>query len=141
LGDRATRGRTDDDAIARGNLSVCAIATGLGAPLAAAAIGATTGNMFFAIVLPCEIALFVPGGPFNVAILRSVPLELRASAMAFSIFGSHLLGVLWSPPLIGLVAHHAPMAWAMLLCPVAYGLAALVWWRGRTPVGTSVGLT
>lgn len=141
LGDRATRGRTDDDAIARGNLSVCAIATGLGAPLAAAAIGATTGNMFFAIVLPCEIALFVPGGPFNVAILRSVPLELRASAMALSIFGSHLLGDLWSPPLIGLVADHAPMAWAMLLCPVAYGLAALVWWRGRTSVGTSVGLT
>jgi MFS family permease len=141
LGDRATRGRTDDDGIARGNLSVCAIATGLGAPLAAAAIGATTGNMFFAIVLPCEIALFVPGGPFNVAILRSVPLELRASAMALSIFGSHLLGDLWSPPLIGLVADHAPMAWAMLLCPVAYGLAALVWWRGRTSVGTSVGLT
>jgi MFS transporter, Spinster family, sphingosine-1-phosphate transporter len=141
LGDRATRGQTEDGPIARGNLSVCAIATGLGAPLAAAAIGATTGSMFFAIVLPCEIALFVPGGPFNVAILRSVPPELRASAMALSIFGSHLLGDLWSPPLIGLVADHAPMAWAMLLCPVAYALAALVWWRGSTSVRTSVGLT
>ena len=141
LGDRATRGQTDDTLVARGNLSVCAIATGLGAPLAAAAVGATTGNMFFAIVLPCEIALFIPGGPFNVAILRSVPMELRASAMALSIFGSHLLGDLWSPPLIGLVADHAPMAWAMLLVPVAYGLAALVWWRGRRSVGTSVGLT
>jgi MFS family permease len=141
LGDRATRGQSDDASIARGNLSVCAIWTGLGASLAAAAVGATTGNMFFAIVLPCEIALFIPGGPFNVAILRSVPLELRASAMALSIFGSHLLGDLWSPPLIGLVADHAPMAWAMLLCPVAYGLAALVWWRGRRAVGMSVGLT
>ena len=145
LGDRATKGATEDGAIARGNLSVCAIATGLGAPLAAAAIGALTGNMFFAIVLPCEIALFIPGGPFNVAILRSVPLELRASAMALSIFGSHLLGDLWSPPLIGLVADHAPMAWAMLLCPVTYGLAAFIWWRGRKaptgPPAPSVGLT
>jgi MFS family permease len=141
LGDRATRGRTEDGSIARGNLSVCAVATGLGAALAAGAVGATTGNMFFAIVLPCEIALFIPGGPFNVAILRSVPPALRASAMALSIFGSHLLGDLWSPPLIGLVADHAPMAWAMLLVPAAYGLAAFVWWRGRASVGASVGLT
>ncbi|HEY3822859.1 MAG TPA: MFS transporter [Polyangiaceae bacterium] len=137
LGDRATRGRSADAAVARGNLSVCALATGLGAPLAAAAIGASTGNAFFAIVLPCEIALFIPGGPFNVAILRSVPPELRASAMALSIFGSHLLGDLWSPPLIGLVADHAPMAWAMLLCPVTYALAAFVWWRGRATVAAA----
>ncbi len=53
----------------------------------------------------------------NVAILRSVPAGLRASAMALSIFAIHLLGDLWSPPLIGVVADHAPMAWAMLACP------------------------
>jgi len=135
LGDLATRGRTEDDSIARGNLTVCALATGLGAPLAAAAIGATTGNAFFAIMLPCEIALFVPGGPFNVAILRSVPPEMRASAMALSIFASHLLGDLWSPWLIGAVSMATPMAWAMLVCPVTYALAAFVWWRGRSSVG------
>jgi MFS transporter, Spinster family, sphingosine-1-phosphate transporter len=131
LGDRRTRSRTDDEGIARGNLAVCAIATAVAAPLAAAAVAAGSATLFYAVVLPCEIGLFVPGGPFNVAILRSVPGELRASAMALSIFGSHLLGDLWSPPLIGLVADHAPMAWAMLLCPAAFALAALVWWRGR----------
>jgi MFS family permease len=135
LGDRAVGGRTEDGAIARGNLTVCALATGLGAPLAAVAIAATTGHAFFALLLPCEIALFVPGGPFNVAILRSVPAELRASAMAFSIFASHLLGDLWSPWLIGLVSMAAPMAWAMLACPVAYALAAGVWWRGARRSG------
>ena len=51
--------------------------------------------------------------------------------MALSIFASHLLGDLWSPPLIGLVADHLPMAWAMLLCPAAFGFAALIWWRGK----------
>ncbi|MGH7296299.1 MAG: MFS transporter, partial [Polyangiaceae bacterium] len=131
LGDRAAKGRSDDDGVARGNLSVCAIATGLAAPLAAICIAMPSSNGFFAVVLPCEIALFIPGGPFNVAILRSVPPHLRASAMAMSIFASHLLGDLWSPPLIGLVADHAPMAWAMLMCPAAYALAALCWWRGR----------
>jgi MFS family permease len=141
LGDRATRGQTADALIARGNLTVSAIATGLGAPLAAAALGASTGNLFFAIVLPCQIALFIPGGPFNVAILRSVPPALRASAMALSIFASHLLGDLWSPPLIGLVADHAPMAWAMLAVPITFALASFIWWRGRATVGTSVGLT
>jgi len=90
--------------------------------------------MFFAVMLPCEIALFVPGGPFNVAVLRSVPSELRASAMALSIFASHLLGDLWSPLLIGVASMAAPMAWALLVCPVTYGLAALLWWRGRSSV-------
>jgi MFS family permease len=130
LGDRATRGFTDDTAIARGNLSVCAVATALGVPLAAAAIAASTSRAFFAVVLPCEIALFIQGGPFNVAVLRSVPAHLRASAMALSIFASHLLGDLWSPPLVGLVADHAPMALAMLICPLGFAVAAYFWWRG-----------
>ena len=134
LGDRATRGRTGDADLARGNLTVCALAVAIGAPLAAAALAATTGGMFFAVMLPCEIALFVPGGPFNVAVLRSVPSELRASAMALSIFASHLLGDLWSPLLIGVASMAAPMAWALLVCPVTYGLAALLWWRGRSSV-------
>lgn len=132
LGDRVTRGRASDDGVARGSLSLTAVATAIAVPLAAAAVGAATSNAFFAIVLPCEIALFVPGGPYNVAVLRSVPAELRASAMALSIFASHLFGDLWSPPLIGLVADHASMAWGMLMCPAAFGLAAFVWWRGRT---------
>ncbi len=131
LGDRAARGSTEDTPVARGNLRLIGIATAAAALLAAAAIAGPTATAFFALVLPCEIALFIPGGPFNVALLRSAPGALRASAMALSIFISHLLGDLWSPPLIGVVADHAPMIWAMILCPVAYGLAALLWWRGR----------
>jgi MFS family permease len=129
LGDRATRGRRDDPAVARAALSVCTLSAGLGAPLAALAIGASSANGFYAVVFPCEIALFLLGGPFNVAILSSVPSDQRASAMALGIFASHLLGDLWSPPLMGLVADHAPVAYAMLLVPVAFALAAFGWWR------------
>jgi MFS family permease len=129
IGDRLTSSAKDDEAAARGNLRVCAWSAALGAPLAAAAIAATTAKGFYAVVFPCEIALFLSSGPVNVAILRSVPCGLRASAMALSIFAIHALGDFWSPLLIGVVADHAPMHWAMAAGPVAFALAALLWSR------------
>ncbi len=137
LGDSATR-RTQtppeelDAAAARANVRVCALSAGLGAPLALAAILATTAKGFFMWVFPCEIGLFLLSGPVNVALLRSVPPGLRATAMALSIFAIHLLGDLWSPPLIGLVADHAPREWAMLGAPLAFAVAAIVWRGSRT---------
>ncbi len=130
IADRRLRGQTDDVSATRTSLWVCALSAGLGAPLALAAILAPTVTGFFALVLPCQIALFLSSGPVNVAILRSVPAGLRASAMALSIFAIHLGGDLWSPPLIGVVADYAPMAWAMLAAPAVFALGALIWWRG-----------
>jgi MFS family permease len=131
LGDRAARGKTDDPSVARAAVAVCSFSAALGAPLAAAAILATTATGFYAVAFPCEVALFLHFGPFNVAILRSVPPGLRNTAMAMSIFASHLLGDLWSPWLIGLAGDHAPMTYAMLLVPVAFGASALLWWLWR----------
>jgi predicted MFS family arabinose efflux permease len=116
-----------DAAIAGANLSVCALSAGLGAVLSAAAIAAATPRGFFLLLVPCEVALFLSTGPVNVALLRSVPTGLRASAMALGIFAIHLLGDLWSPPLIGLAADHAPMAWAMMAAPIFFAFAAFVW--------------
>lgn len=142
LGDSAVRRRSlrnagkildmkrPDAETARANLAVCALSAGLGAPLAAAAIASPTAFGFFVCVAACEVALFLSSGPMNVAMLRSVPAGLRASAMALGIFAIHLLGDLWSPPLIGLVADHAPMIWAMMAVPLVFALAAFVWLRG-----------
>ena len=130
LGDRWAKGRADDAAVTRASVLVCALSAGLGAPLALAAIFAPDSLWFFVLILPCEAALFLSSGPVNAAILRSVPTGLRASAMALSIFGIHMLGDLWSPPLIGLAADHGPMAWAMLAVPAAFALGAVIWWRG-----------
>jgi MFS family permease len=134
LCDRWIAGRSDDPSVVRASLRVCAWSAGLGAPLALAAILAPTGTTFFVMLLPAEIALFLSSGPVNAAVLRSVPVGLRASAMALSIFAIHALGDLWSPPLIGLVADHAPMAWAMLAGPAVFALGALFWWRGVASV-------
>jgi MFS transporter, Spinster family, sphingosine-1-phosphate transporter len=133
LADRAVRRRSEADpneAFVRGSLTVCALSAGLGAPLAMAAILAPTHRGFFAFVIPCELALFLSSGPVNVALIRSAPAGLRASAMALSIFAIHLLGDLWSPLLIGLVADHAPMRDAMLAAPIAFVLAAVLWGWG-----------
>lgn len=121
--------RALDDAIARGNLEIPALGTAVGAPLAGIALAAGTVSVFFKALFPAEIALFMLSGPINVAILRSSPPALRASAMALSIFSIHALGDLWSPPLIGLVADHAPMRVAMLAGPLVFALAAFVWFR------------
>jgi len=129
LGDRAARECKDDESVARAALRVCVLSAGLGAPLAAAAIAAPSAAGFYGAVFCCEIALFLLGGPFNVAVLRSVPPAQRASAMALSIFGSHLFGDLWSPPLIGFVKDRASIGYAILLAPIAFALAAIVWWR------------
>jgi len=121
--------REMDDAIARGNLSIPALGTAIGAPLSAIAIAAGTAPHFFMALFPAEVALFLLSGPINVALLRSAPPALRASGMALCIFAVHALGDLWSPPVIGLVADHAPMQLAMFAGPAIFTLAALVWFR------------
>jgi MFS family permease len=81
---------------------------------------------------PCEVALFLLSGPFTVTLLRSVPAELRASAMALCIFACHLFGDLSSPFLIGKITDVShSFEGAMFGIPVAYALAALIWWGGR----------
>jgi MFS family permease len=134
---RLERTRSDPDAaFVRASLGVCALAAGLGAPFALAAICAGTSRGFFLAAIPCEMALFMSNGPVNLALLRSVPESMRASAMALGIFMIHLLGDTWSPYLMGVVADANAVAgggaaWvlAMLVVPAVFAVAALVWWR------------
>ncbi len=96
------------------------------------------------------LLLFLPTGPINTLILETVPINLRASAMALSIFMIHLFGDMWSPELVGrlsdllrdrFVAAHSTYApdllpfaagafglkRAVLLLPVALAVAAFFW--------------
>ncbi len=73
--------------------------------------------------------LFLSTGPVNTLILETVPLNLRASAMALSIFMIHLFGDMWSPEIIGRLAD----AWggnlrkAVLVLPFALILGGILW--------------
>jgi len=121
--------RSTDEAITRANLRLCAAGTAMAVPLAAGAILAPTAGWFFSFFFPCQIAVFLLSGPINIALLRSAPPHLRASAMAVAIFSIHALGDLWSPPIIGLVADYAPMFLAMLAVPPFFALATIAWAR------------
>jgi MFS family permease len=133
LGDRWTRSRLAmdprldaDRAFVQSNLRVCFWGSAIGAPLAAACFLMPGPGAFFAVVLVCEVALFLNSSPVNGLLLRSVPPGLRAGAMALSIFAIHLFGDLWSPPLVGALADHLPIQVAMMALPAAIAVSAVL---------------
>jgi MFS family permease len=122
----------------RGLLRICAIGSAIGAPLAVGCFLSPTSGIFFVLVFFCILALFVSTSPINAAILQAVPSHLRASAMALSIFAIHMLGDLWSPPLVGVLADHLPIEAAMMTLPVTIALSALVWWPRKTKLSAAI---
>ena len=114
---------------ARANLRVCAISTAVSVPCAVLCLLTRSAFGFFAAIAAAEFAIFLSTSPINAVILGSVPSELRASAMAASIFAIHLLGDMISPPLIGTISDASSLRGAMAVLPVALAIATLVWWR------------
>lgn len=116
------------------NLRVCAISTAVSVPCAVLCLLSSSAVGFFAAIAATEFAIFLSTSPINAVILGSVPTELRASAMAASIFAIHLLGDMISPPLIGKISDASSLRGAMAVLPVALAIAALVWWsQSRQP--------
>jgi MFS transporter, Spinster family, sphingosine-1-phosphate transporter len=110
--------------------------------LAATATLVSTGSTAPMVCLGAAIFLaFLPMGPINTLLIESVPVMLRASAIAASIFVIHLFGDFWSPVLVGRLADWgyradmpgAGLQHAMAVMPAAFGIAALFWgwlaWR------------
>jgi len=122
---------------ARANLRLCAISTAVSVPCALLCLASSSSFGFFAAIAATEFAIFLSTSPINVVILGSVPTELRASAMAASIFAIHLLGDMISPPLIGAISDASSLRSAMLVLPVALTIATLVWWRQSGQHGTA----
>ena len=115
---------------ARANLRVCAISMLVSVPFSIACLMAGSPLGFFVGIAAAEFAIFVSTAPINVVILQGVPEELRASAMALSIFAIHLFGDLISPPLIGKLSDTFSLGKAMFVLPVALVLGTIAWWRG-----------
>ncbi|CAN5587644.1 MFS transporter [soil metagenome] len=138
LGDRAARKRTalgqGENSTPLGHLRVCAIASFLGAPCAAAAFLSPTALLFFVFMFLAIACVFLGNSPINAALLSSVPTHLRASAMAMSIFAIHILGDMWSPPLVGvLMKGLGSRPLAMQILPIAIALAGVAWFVRKTP--------
>jgi MFS family permease len=138
LGDRwPGRDRT------RAALAVCALSVVLAVPCACFSLMARSPALAFTAIGCTEFFLFVSTAPFNAAILGAVPSQLRASAMALSIFATHLFGDLLSPPAVGELSdairggasddHGASLRAALFTLPAMIALAAAFWawgaWR------------
>jgi MFS family permease len=107
---------------------VLALSTTLCVPVTILAFLAPTKSASMACLATAMFLIFLCTGPVNTLILESVPVNLRASAMAISIFMIHLFGDMWSSEIVG----HLSERWhnlqkAVLILPGALLLAALLW--------------
>jgi MFS transporter, Spinster family, sphingosine-1-phosphate transporter len=98
-------------------------------PLAFGAFTATSTFWSMAFLAAAMFFLFLPTGPVNTLILETAPVNLRASAMAVSIFTIHLFGDMWSPEIVGRLADSfgGNLQKAVLILPVALIVASALW--------------
>lgn len=112
-------------------LRICAIGILAAAPFAVLCFLVTSPTAFFVLTFVVEVGVFLSTSPINAAMLRAVPVERRASAMAASIFAIHLLGDLWSPPALGWLRDALPTTVAMMAVPLTFVLSGAAWWPRR----------
>ncbi|MEZ4359811.1 MAG: MFS transporter [Kofleriaceae bacterium] len=122
----------ENRAVVEALLRICGLGLWLAAPLAVATFLSPSPVVFFALAFVVELGIFVSVSPINAALLRGVPVELRASSMAISIFAIHLLGDLWTPPFVGKLADASSMVPAMMSLPVMLAVGAWIWFPLRS---------
>jgi MFS family permease len=97
-------------------------------PLAVAAFLAPSKTQFMIALAAAIMLLFLGTGPVNTLIVETVPINLRASAMAMSIFIIHLFGDFWSPQIMGwLSVRFGSLRRAAMLLPALLLVAAILW--------------
>ncbi|OLC45040.1 MAG: MFS transporter [Gemmatimonadetes bacterium 13_1_40CM_4_69_5] len=108
-------------------LWVSGIATLIAAPLALVGVTAATPAVYWTAIVLAQLLLFASTGPVNSAIVNVVAPEIRATAVAVSIFTIHILGDVPSPTLIGAISDATSLTKAVLIIPVALLLSGAVW--------------
>ncbi len=101
----------------------------LALPFSFCAILAGSAGLSMAFLAASIFLLFFITGPVNTLILETVPVNVRSSAMAVSIFMIHLFGDLYSPEVVGRLADRmaGDLQKGMLVLPAALLVAALLW--------------
>ena len=120
-------------------LWVSGVATLVAAPCVFVALTSPVPSLYWGGIVVAELLLFVSTGPINSAIINLVAPEMRATAIAASIFTIHALGDVPSPALLGVISDRSTLEQAVLIIPVAVFLGGLIWtyaaWRGARHVG------
>lgn len=97
-------------------------------PLAFLFATLSSANHVMVCMAVAMFCLFLSTGPVNTVIIEAVPVNLRASAMALSIFMIHLFGDVWSPFVVGAVSDRlGSLAYGLMILPGALLLCAVLW--------------
>lgn len=97
-------------------------------PVSFGAFLAPTQTLSMSCLATAMFLLFLSMGPVNTLIIETVPVNLRASAMAMSIFMIHLFGDIWSPEIVGRLSDHwHSLQKAVLILPLALVACAVLW--------------
>jgi predicted MFS family arabinose efflux permease len=96
-------------------------------PFVAWAFWGGTKTAFIAGLAAAIFLLLLGTGPVNTLIVETVPVKLRASAMAMAIFIIHLFGDMWSPEIIGHLSKFFGLNQAVLILPAVLLLAGGLW--------------
>jgi MFS family permease len=100
----------------------------LAVPFVVAAFMVSEKSVSMSCLAISMFLLFLCTGPVNTLIIETVPVNLRASAMALSIFMIHLFGDVWSSEIVGRLADHwNDLRKAVLILPVALFIGGLLW--------------
>jgi len=109
-----------------GMLALSSLLTAPAAYLAFSASDALTSKIALTVSMFC---IFLSTGPVNTLILETVPVAIRAAAMAGSIFAIHMFGDIWSPWMVGWLSER----WndlqraTVVVLPVALVVSAVFW--------------
>lgn len=115
----------------------------LAVPAALLAFASENTRLSMACLAAAMFFIFLCTGPVNTLILETVPLNLRASAMAISIFCIHLFGDLWSSEIVGHLSDHwNSLRKAVMILPGALAVSAALWvalaWKTKRAAPVSV---
>jgi MFS transporter, Spinster family, sphingosine-1-phosphate transporter len=117
----------------RAHLWVSGVSMAMAIPFAWVTFTTRDTTTFTGALLLAEFMVFLSTGPINVVIVSVVPVAIRATAMAVSIFVIHLLGDAAAPLVIGAVSDRVGLSRAALIMPVVVALSAVIWlaaaWR------------
>jgi len=113
--------------IRQAHLYLSGVSMLLAIPFSWMAFTAREPRIFLASLLVAEFMVFLSTGPINVVIVTVVPVAIRATAMAVSIFVIHLLGDAAAPLVIGAVSDHVGLSNAVLIMPVVVAMSGAIW--------------
>jgi MFS family permease len=123
----------------QGYLWLSGAATLAAAPLFFLALASPQPVVYWGAMIGAELLMFASTGPINSVIVNAVAPDMRATAVAVSIFMIHIVGDVPSPTLVGKISDWLSLDLAVLMLPVAAVIGGLVWtyaaWRPgiRTP--------